>query len=58
MTNFFTQKACIGKRGVFISPAEHRGHFYVFGLTPLIAGLRCVVMSELGEEVEIPEETT
>ena len=27
-----------------------------FGPTPLIAGLRCVVMSELGEVVEVPDD--
>ena len=29
---------------------------YVYGPTPLIAAMRCLVASKLGDEVEIPEE--
>ena len=36
--------------------ADIDGYFCAFGPTPLIAGLRCVVMSELGDEVDVPEE--
>lgn len=32
------------------------GEFFDYGQTPLIAGLRCYVASELGDEVDIPEE--
>ena len=31
-------------------------YFYSIGPTPLIAAMRCVVASKLGDEVEIPEE--
>jgi len=34
-----------------------RNKFHVlYGLTPLIAAMRCYVTSKLGDEVEIPEE--
>jgi hypothetical protein len=32
--------------------------FIVVGLTPLIAAMRCYVASQLGDEVDIPEELT
>jgi hypothetical protein len=32
--------------------------FYYYGPTQLIAAMRCYVASELGDEVEIPEELT
>lgn len=32
------------------------GYFCAFGSTPLIAAMRCYVVSELGEEVEVPDE--
>lgn len=34
------------------------GGEYIEGPTPLIAAMRCYVASELGDEVEIPEELT
>ncbi len=35
-------------------------HFYfqVYGPTPLVAAMRCYVLSKLGEEVDVPEELT
>jgi hypothetical protein len=38
--------------------ADIDGYFCAFGPTPLIAGLRCFVVSRLGETVEVPEELT
>ena len=32
--------------------------FKQFGPTPLIAAMRCYVVSELGEEVEVPDDLT
>ena len=43
-------------------PVAVRGHTclerskYVYGPTPLIAAMRCVVAANLGDEIEIPEE--
>ena len=34
----------------------HIGDRYSHGTTPLIAAMRCYVASELGDEVEVPEE--
>lgn len=36
--------------------ADIDGYFCAFGPTPLIAAMRCYVASELGEEVEVPDE--
>ena len=38
--------------------ADIDGYFCAFGPTPLIAGLRCFVVSRLGETVEVPGELT
>lgn len=35
---------------------NYDGDWISFGPTPLIAAMRCFVMSKLGDEVEIPEE--
>ncbi len=32
--------------------------YTVYGLTPLIAAIRCFVLAKLGDEVEIPKELT
>jgi hypothetical protein len=32
------------------------GKYHQFGLTPLIAAMRCYVASKLGDEVEVPDE--
>ena len=34
------------------------GGYLSYGPTPLIAAMRCLVASKLGDEVDIPEETT
>lgn len=36
--------------------ASHNNESVEFGPTPLIAAMRCLVASKLGDEVEIPEE--
>ena len=38
--------------------ATDAGHCTEFADTPLIAAMRCYVASQLGDEVEIPEELT
>lgn len=38
--------------------AGYNGTLRYFGPTPLIAAMRCFVMSKLGEVVEVPEELT
>ena len=37
---------------------NYEGDWIQFGPTPLIAAMRCLVSSELGDEVDIPEELT
>lgn len=39
-------------------PNASEPHFYYrqYGTTPLIAAMRCFVASELGDEVDVPEE--
>ena len=34
----------------------YRKYIFTYGLTPLIAAMRCHVTSELGDEVEVPDE--
>lgn len=36
--------------------AKGAGYRYAVGPTPLIAAMRCYVVSKLGDEVEVPEE--
>ncbi len=38
--------------------AKGAGGKFGYGLTPLIAAMRCYVASKLGDEVEVPEELT
>lgn len=38
--------------------AAKQAHNYSYGTTPLIAAMRCFVASQLGDEVEIPDELT
>lgn len=35
---------------------DEKGHYLQYGSTPLIAAMRCIVASTLGNEVEIPED--
>jgi len=35
---------------------SYQGNIQQFGPTPLIAAMRCYVMSRLGDEIEIPQE--
>ena len=39
---------------------QYDTHGYVssFGFTPLVAAMRCYVASQLGDEIELPEELT
>lgn len=36
--------------------ADIDGYFCAFGPTPLIAAMRCYLVSNLGEEIEVPDE--
>ena len=40
----------------FLNTPQERGHFAeMYGPTPLIAAMRCFVVSKLGDEVEVPD---
>lgn len=63
-TNWAQGGPILDFRMMTVGPAMHEGYearAYPYGKvywgdTPLIAAMRCVVASKLGEEVEIPEE--
>lgn len=45
----------VSKSDWFASKRENHEKLY-FGLSPLVAAMRCFVTSKLGDEVEVPEE--
>lgn len=50
-TGFKSWRADIPK-----GPTSPHGYTWLFGPTPLIAAMRCFVASNLGDEVDVPEE--
>jgi len=45
-----------GENNIWWSATNQNPHRPVSGPTPLIAAMRCYVISEMGDEIEIPEE--